>query len=97
MSPLIQSLTRQILLENLKEEVKTTFATMADKDYNDFDLWVNSLGDNATVVLARAKYPVITGRSTWDGNNVRTERSMLHLQDTHSLSVACLACHYSLY
>jgi hypothetical protein len=52
MSPMIQSVARQILLENLKEEVQATFAAMADKDDNDFQLWLNSFGDNATVNLS---------------------------------------------
>lgn len=59
MSPFIQSVTRQILLEILKLEVKRTYALLPDKDDNDYELWTNSLGDNASVVLSRGKYPEI--------------------------------------
>jgi hypothetical protein len=59
-SPIMQSVARQILLDNLKNEVKVTFDASEDKDDNDYQLWESSLGDNATTVLTRAKYPEIT-------------------------------------
>jgi hypothetical protein len=45
-SPFIQSVTNQILLENLTEEVRlTTFANVHGKDESDVANWRNSIGD----------------------------------------------------
>jgi hypothetical protein len=58
-SPIIQSVTDQILLENLKEEVRLTLELLPDKDESDFITWKNSL-TNQTMVYSKAKYPAIS-------------------------------------
>jgi hypothetical protein len=60
-SPIIQSVTNEILLENLTEEVRLTFEAMADKDASDFAMWKMAIagGDNP-LVLNTSKYPPIS-------------------------------------
>jgi hypothetical protein len=62
MSHIIQSVTDQVLLENLLEEVKLTFKALPDKDDTDFANWLNSVkgNNNNMPVLSTAKYPAIS-------------------------------------
>jgi hypothetical protein len=61
MSPIIQSVTNQILLENLMEEVRLTFNAAPDKDDTDYEMWRQSLEpDNNLPVLSTARYPAIS-------------------------------------
>jgi hypothetical protein len=50
----IQNFTRDLLKENLIEEVKRSTACM-----NDFDLWRQSIEKNPRIALNRSKYPTI--------------------------------------
>jgi hypothetical protein len=58
-SPIIQSVTDQILLENLTEEVRLTFEQLPDKDESDLITWKNSLTDK-DMVYSTAKYPSLS-------------------------------------
>jgi hypothetical protein len=60
MSPIIQSVTSQILLENLMEEVRLTFEGIPGKDETDFDNWRKSLDTNNLPILSTSKYPAIS-------------------------------------
>jgi hypothetical protein len=57
-SPIIQSVTDQILLENLTEEIRLTFAQAPDKDDSDLTTWKNSLSTD--MVYSKSKYPTIS-------------------------------------
>jgi hypothetical protein len=57
-SRIIQSVTSRILLDNLIEEVRLTFAAIPNKDPNDFELWRRSLYDS-NAVLPLDKYPKV--------------------------------------
>jgi hypothetical protein len=57
-SPFIQKVTDELLLENLSEEVRLTFAQLPDKDESDLITWKNSLSSN--IVYSTAKYPSIS-------------------------------------
>jgi hypothetical protein len=59
-SPIIQSVTNEILLENLTEEVRMTFAAVPDKDESDVLNWRNSLRKDVATVFNKAKYPAIS-------------------------------------
>jgi predicted small secreted protein len=51
-APVIQLLTRDILLENLKEEVRKTVSSP-----NDFDIWLQSIDPTSGIVLDKENYP----------------------------------------
>jgi hypothetical protein len=55
-SPIIQAVSDRILIENLIEEVRQTFAAIPDKDPLDFELWKRSVGAS-NAVLPLDKYP----------------------------------------
>jgi hypothetical protein len=57
-SPILQSLARRVLLDNLIEEVRLTFEAIPNKDPRDFELWKRSLTD-PLAVLPLDKYPKI--------------------------------------
>jgi hypothetical protein len=57
-SPFIQSVTTQVLLENLTEEVRLSFETIPDKDETDVANWKNSVINQSA--YNKAKYPTIT-------------------------------------
>jgi hypothetical protein len=59
-SPVIQSVADAILLENLTEEVRQTFALLPDKDETDLFNWKNSLDPANNLAYSRAKYPAIS-------------------------------------
>jgi hypothetical protein len=60
-SPFIQSVTDNILLDNLVEEVRLTFEQMPDKDDSDLVQWKNSLTVNDNnAFFSTAKYPKIS-------------------------------------
>jgi hypothetical protein len=59
-SPFIQSVTKDILLDNLAEEVRLTFAQLPDKDETDLANWKNSLDPDNALVYSKAKYPAIS-------------------------------------
>jgi hypothetical protein len=58
--PVIRSLTEDILLENLTEEVKLTMEQSEHQDNNDFTLWKSALDPLFCEELSIAKYPRIT-------------------------------------
>jgi hypothetical protein len=57
-SPVIQSVADQIMLENLTEEIRLTFEATPDKDETDLANWKSSLSDEA-MVYNRSRYPAI--------------------------------------
>jgi hypothetical protein len=57
-SPTIREVTDTVLLDNLTEEVKLTWAQLGDKDETDLDNWKKSITDNSRTYL-KSKYPVI--------------------------------------
>jgi hypothetical protein len=60
-SPIIQSVTDAILLENLTEEVRLTFQQVPDKeDETDMANWKNSLDPDNNLVYSKAKYPALS-------------------------------------
>jgi hypothetical protein len=98
-SPIIQSVTRQVLVENLKEEVKLTFAALPDQDNKDYELWLTSPSEAMQLLClpdARSIRRSVC-RLTWDGNNIPQARSMHRLQDMLSLLVDFADHHCCLY
>jgi hypothetical protein len=57
-SPFVQKLTKDILLENLTEEVRLCFEASPDHEAIDFQMWQQSLTDE-TIVLPTARYAKI--------------------------------------
>jgi hypothetical protein len=58
--PIIRTLTRDILTENLVEEVRLTMDKSLVQDHHDFDIWKSSLKPDFVGPLMHAKYPQIT-------------------------------------
>jgi hypothetical protein len=89
-SPFIQSVTDEILLENLTEEVRLTFANVPDKDESDLVQWKNSLtSDN--VVYSTAKYPRISVSSFDMGWQQRSSGVKYNSPSGHSFFVGGLS------
>jgi hypothetical protein len=58
--PVIRSLTRDILEENLIEEARLTMESCELQDQHDFGIWKSSLKADFVGPLSQAKYPQIT-------------------------------------
>jgi len=84
-SPAICSLTQEMLLENLLEEVQKTMDKSEECDNNDFDLWKSSVA-GGNVVLSKKQHPKV--RASHDmGWQQRGSGSSCSSQSGHALCV----------
>jgi hypothetical protein len=90
MSPIIQSVTAQILIENLTEEVQLTFDRTPGKDEMDMANWKKSIDNKKEEMAMSLQEQSIRSSALlliWVGNSGALSKSMAHHRDMLSLLV----------